>query len=472
MDVALRALNRFGLGARPGEKAHISDAREWLRRQLEGGEARMRAPDGASPEAIGAALRGVRMAGDEAARREARRRVVSINLAESRAALQERLTSERPFVERLVAFWSNHLCVSAASKLPVAALAGAYERNVIRQHVFGRFEDMVLAAARHPAMLLYLDNAQSIGPNSPAPALAGAARGGNGQRGLNENYARELLELHTLGVDGGYTQQDVTELARVLTGWSVAGLQPERPRARPGTRAGMRNRPLQQRDAGGGPIRFTFDDRLHEPGARTVLGVRYDEGGLDQGERVIRALCRHPSTARFVATKLVTHFVADEAPAAAVDHVARAFSETGGDLHAVAMSLIDRPEAWQPDLLKFRTPQDWLVAMLRAVNAPQAGDAVAQVLRQLRQPLWSPQSPKGFGDTTVEWADPDSLLNRAEFARTVSRRFMGRNVDARTLLETIDVASDDPIHTMLAGNATTAADRVALVFAGPSFQWR
>lgn len=472
MDTALRALNRFGLGARPGERADISDAREWLRRQLEDDAARLRAPAGSSLEVIGEALRGVRMTatGDERARREARQRVVGIHTAEARAALQQRLTSERPFIERLVAFWSNHLCVSAASKLPVAALAGAYERDVIRPHVLGSFEEMVLASARHPAMLLYLDNAQSIGPSSSAASLAGAARGGNAQRGLNENYARELLELHTLGVNGGYTQQDVTELARVLTGWSVAGLQPERARARPGMRPGRR--PLQQRDAGGGAIRFTFDERLHEPGARTVLGARYDEGGVDQGERVIRALCRHPSTAHFVATKLVTHFIADEAPAAAVDHVARVFSETNGDLRAVAMSLVDRPEAWQPELRKFRTPQDWLVAMLRAVVAPQAGDAIGQVLRQLRQPLWSPQSPKGFGDTTVEWADPDSLLNRAEFARTVTRRLMTRNVDARTLLDTIDVASTDPIHTMLTGNSTTAADRVALVFAGPSFQWR
>lgn len=217
---------------------------------------------------------------------------------------------------------------------------------------------------------------------------------------------------------------------------------------------------------------FVFDTSLHEPGARTVLRVRYDAGGAEQGERVVRALCRHPATARFVATKLVTHFVADDPPAPAVDRLARVFSETGGDLSAVAGSLIDLPEAWEPGTRKLRSPQDWLVAMLRAVDARDVGDVLLPVLRQLRHPLWSPPSPKGFGDTVAEWADPDSLLNRAELARTMARRFTAGDTDARALIETIDVAGDDPVHAMLDDSTIRPADRVALVFASPSFQWR
>src|SRR5687767_9512704 len=221
MDAALRALNGFGLGARAGERRRMTDPREWLRAQLQGNAPLLHAPAEATPSAITHAVRAFRMigqagplTGDEQKRREARqmarRALVNVAAAESRAALTARVTSDRPFVERLVAFWSNHLCVSVGAKILVAPLAGSYERDAIRPHVLGRFEDMLLASAKHPAMLVYLDNFQSIGPSS-----RGARRArGRGQRGLNENYARELLELHTLGVNGGYTQQDVQELAK------------------------------------------------------------------------------------------------------------------------------------------------------------------------------------------------------------------------------------------------------------------
>ncbi len=261
----------------------------------------------------------------------------------------QRVTSDRPFVERLVAFWSNHLCVSTGAKVLVAPLAGSYEREAIRPHVLGRFEDMVLASARHPAMLVYLDNFQSIGPNSRGGQFSG--RGGRGQkRGLNENYARELLELHTLGVDGGYTQQDVQELAKILTGWTVAGLVRGAPQVtaqrgrRPNGRTGAT--PATADPDRNGPIGFTFQALLHEPGAKTVLGVKYGDDGEEEGERVIRALCRHPSTARFVATKLVTHFVGDQPPAAAVDRIARVFRDSDGDLRAVSLALVDLDDAW------------------------------------------------------------------------------------------------------------------------------
>jgi uncharacterized protein (DUF1800 family) len=473
MDATLRALNRFGLGARRGERQTIGDGRQWLRAQLDGGPPSLAVPAGVHADAIGQALRAIRMAGqrDPEERRQARRHVVEMSQAEMHAALTARVTSDRPFVERLVAFWSNHLCVSTGSKIIVAPLAGGYERDVIRAHVLGRFEDMVLASAKHPAMLVYLDNFQSIGPNSRG---AGAGQRANAQRrGLNENYARELLELHTLGVNGGYTQQDVQELARILTGWTINGI------AGPGSRLQRQNQPRRRgafrqgsRREADGAIEFAFIDLLHEPGTKTVLGQRYGDAGIEEGEQVIRALCRHPSTARFVATKLVSHFVSDEPPAAAVERVARVFRSTDGDLKAVARALVDEPEAWREDARKFRTPQDWFVAVLRALGASDASPNAPVVLRQLRQPVWSPAAPKGFGDALQEWADPDSLLNRSELARTIARQPAMRELDPRSLADVVDIPAGNPLHAMLADTSIAAAERIALAVAGPAFQWR
>ena len=465
MDSTLRALNGFGLGARPGERGRTRDPRTWLRIQLAGGPPIVQVPAAATPEGIAAAIGAFRQATSpgsnqerRTARQEARRRLLAIAAAENDAALTQRVISERPFVERLVAFWSNHLCVSVGAKILVAPLAGSYEREAIRPHVLGRFADMVLASAKHPAMLVYLDNFQSIGPGS-----RGARAGRRGQqRGLNENYARELLELHTLGVNGGYTQQDVQELAKILTGWTVSGL------TRPGAGAQRGRREF----ADASRVEFAFEETLHEPGSKVVLGARYTDGGMSEGERVIRALCDHPSTARFVATKLVAHFVGDDPPAPAVDRIAAVFRKTRGDLRAVTEALIDLPDAWSDTARKFRTPQDWLIAALRAFNVTDVSTTVMPILRQLRHPLWSPAAPKGFADVTADWADPDSLLNRAELARSVARRLRVERVEPRTLLDVIDVPANDPLRGFVNDASIPADERTALVLAGPAFQWR
>ncbi len=465
MDSTLRALNGFGFGARPGERRRTSDPRAWLRAQLKGAPPPLPAPAGASPAEIAAALEAFRPSPQtsDAQRRqdrqEARRRLVAIATAESRAALSARVSSERPFVERLVAFWSNHLGVSTGAKILVAPLAGSYEREAIRPHVLGRFADMVLASAKHPAMLVYLDNFQSIGPNSRGSR---AGRGGQ-RRGLNENYARELLELHTLGVDGGYTQQDVQELAKMLTGWTVNGLG----RPAPGAGRGRRQTPMPE-----DRVAFVFQEVLHEPGEKTLLGVKYREDGVAEAERAINALCRHASTARFVATKLVSHFVADAPPAAAVERIARVFKDSDGDLRAVSTALIDLPEAWTEGARKFRTPQDWLVAVMRAFNATEAPETLMTLMRQLRHPLWSPQAPKGFDDTMQAWADPDSLLNRAELARTITRRLRTQRIDPRELGDVVEVAAGDALPKFLADSSIALEERMALLLAGPAFQWR
>src|SRR5262245_1453812 len=240
---------------------------------------------------------------------------------EAAARFQHAAVTDAGFLERLVMFWSNHFCVSA-NKGPVRGIAGAYEREAIRPHVLGRFVDMLIAAEQHPAMLIYLDNAQSIGPNSKA----GVNRG----RGLNENLAREILELHTLGVGGGYTQEDVTNLARILTGWTVGNFA--NPRAEPG--------------------RFFFARARHEPGDWTVLGKRYPDDGQRTGEDVLRDLARHPSTARRVAGKLARHFVSENPPAALVEQLERTFLATRGNLRAVMEALIKSPEAWEASAAK------------------------------------------------------------------------------------------------------------------------
>jgi uncharacterized protein (DUF1800 family) len=444
----LAALNRFGLGVRYGELARLSDPQGWLLSQLEGASPARALPPGTGPQDIRdalAAFRRATQAQDPAARAEARRAIGQVAIREGTSALTLRSTSERPFVERLIAFWSDHLCVSLSSKAIIAPMAGSYERDVIRRHVLGSFSSMLLASARHPAMLAYLDNAQSVGPRSRAGLRV--------ERGLNENYARELLELHTLGVDGGYTQQDVTELARLLTGWSFDGANGER------------------------ALAFRFTPLRHEPGRKTVLGVRYGDGEAE-GARAIRALAAHPKTAQHLAFKLARHFVSDAPPAALTAALAKSFQDSEGDLREMARTLVRHPESWRSDARKFRTPQDWVVAVLRAteVGVRDGGDrasrgiAALDVLRQLRQPLWGPLSPKGFGDLEREWADPDSLLNRAELARTIGRRVQ---TNPRAVQGLASLLPDDvELQTLMADGSIPLAERAALVLAGPSFQWR
>src|SRR5262247_3379292 len=233
---------------------------------------------------------------------------------EARAHFEPAINAEIGFVERLVWFWSNHFCVNADATV----MAGAYEREAIRPHVLGRFADMLLAAEGHPAMLIYLDNAQSIGPTSVA--------GINRTRGLNENLAREILELHTLGVRTVYSQDDVTSFAKVLTGWTL----------------------LQQVSDPVHGGEFIFIKRMHEPGPQTVIGKTYDDTGVEQGRAVLRDLARHPATAAHVAEKLARHFVADEPPRELVDRLAQRFRDSDGDLKEVAKALVTAPEAWSP----------------------------------------------------------------------------------------------------------------------------
>lgn len=397
------AVTRFGLGARPGEiERAAADPRGWLLAQIR--------PDGAPQparafagtegalEAYAAyvvAGRGLDAAAAQAARQQARRSLTR----ETAAAFLDRIvlaaTTEAGFAERWALFWANHFAVSA-TKFEASAFLEAYEREAIRPFVFSRFADLAFAAESHPAMLLYLDQARSVGPDSPA--------GRRREAGLNENLAREILELHTVGPEAGYTQADVTEFARALTGWSIP-------------LPGGRNRgPAAGTPGARG---FVFRAMTHEPGVRQVMGRAYSQTGLAQARAILEDLANHPATARRLARKLAAHFVADDPPVALVTRLEAAWADSGGDLSAVARALVEAPEAWRPEAAKIKTPYEFVVSAHRAFGTrPTDLASLQQVLTGLGQPAWAPPSPEGWPDRAEDWAGPDALVKRLDWAKT------------------------------------------------------
>ena len=394
-------------------------------------------------------------------------------LADTRARLTTAALTERPFAERLALFWANHFTVSMA-KASVRGLVGAFEREAIRPHIGARFEDLLRAAVVHPAMLRYLDNDQSAGPQSQVvQRLAQRARRANdGQpprvTGLNENLAREVLELHTLGAAaaraGVYTQADVTAFAAVLTGWRV-----------PAAAYMDAARDPQSGEAGApaGPDSPTrFESAWHEPRDKTVLGKRYREGSDALGQ-VLQDLSRHPATARFVATKLARHFVADDPPPALVDRLVQAWRATDGDLPSVYRSLLDAPESWSPTAVKLKSPEELVLSCVRVLRLgavafqrqPDAGVAV------LGQRVQAAPSPAGWPDKAEEWLGPDAVWKRVEWVTRLAER-AGGHVDARELAR----ASLGPLLTPgTARQIDRAADpsqALALLLLAPEFQRR
>lgn len=452
------AANRFGLGARPEEATAIArDPRGWVRAQVGAGAALPAAYRGFRPaaEANRRFQEARAQGGDGAAAQEVRRQLREHALDEAGARLEAAIASDRPLVERLTDFWFNHFTVSSQRPV-VAPLCSGFEREAIRPHIFGRFADMLVAVARHPAMLSYLDNAVSIGPESPAGSRT------RGRRGLNENYARELLELHTVGVAGGYGQTDVRELAKVLTGWSLARPLAAIPAAQ--LRAGVA--------VEGEPGTFHFQALAHEPGPKTVLGRTFREDGEDEGLAALRFLAAHPATAKHVATRLVRHFVADDPPAAAVARIEQVFAGSGGDLRAVTLALIESPEVWAAPQAKVRTPQEFIVAALRAGGQkPPPRQRLFFMARELGQPVYGAPSPAGWPDVAREWVAPEAMLRRIDLARAWGRA-LANFVDPRDLAAyALGEGADAQTHRAIAG-APSKADGVALVFASAEFQRR
>jgi uncharacterized protein (DUF1800 family) len=473
---AALALHRFGLGPRPGSIAAIeADPRGALIAELERPTASLDAASALPPSA-----KALRTVADFNARqqakaivakrekeKEAKRQQMSeapamveaagqgdemaakaaadpipdpgraIYLDEAKIRTDAALNAEIGFTERLVWFWSNHFCVSADK---VRSMSGAYEREAIRPHVLGRFADMLLAAEGHPAMLFYLDNTASMGPNSVA--------GINRTRGLNENFARETLELHTLGVRGGYTQEDVISFANVLTGWTLVP-------------------PGDNPEHGG---EFTFNPRLHEPGPKTVMGKVYEEAGVEEGRAVLRDLAAHPATATHVATKLAQHFIADTPPAPLVESMAKVFRDTGGDLKEVAKTMVLSPESWTLPPTKLKRPGEWVVGMVRAAGVTQADPKrFTGGLALLGEPLWRPSSPKGFADDEAAWID--GMGRRLDIANNFAERQAGK-VDPQDIVETVLGSCVSSEVKQAIGRAESRQQALALLFMSPEFQRR
>jgi uncharacterized protein (DUF1800 family) len=438
---AVIAVTRFGLGARPGELERAGqDPRGWLQGQLGPGHAppAALAPVPPTPERL-ALFFEARGKGIEEVVKLFRKQYREAFIADAGLRAQAQIETEAPFRERLVQFWSNHFTVSVIRPV-VAGIAVPFEEEAIRPHVTGKFADMLLAVARHPAMLLYLDNAQSIGPNS----TAGIRR----SRGLNENLAREILELHTLGVSGGYEQADVKAFARILTGWTVGG--------------------PKMRYVG----HHLFVPQMHEPGEKTLLGVRFEEDGAQEGERALRMLARHPATARHIAFKLTRHFIADEPPQAAVDRLVHVFHDSDGDLGALALALLEAPEAWSRHGSKIKTPNEYLVSAMRLLGT--AGPEPAKLVRALgvlgQAPLAAP-SPAGWPDDARSWVGPEAVMRRVEFALALAER-------AQPKQEPLDLAQQslgaglEPDTRAGIERAASRSEGLALLLSAPEFQRR
>lgn len=360
-----------------------------------------------------------------------------IYLQEAKLRGEAALAAEIGFAERLVWFWSNHFCISANK---IQSMSGAYEREVIRAHALGRFVDLLLAAEGHPAMLFYLDNLESMGANSIA--------GINRSRGLNENFAREVMELHTLGVRTGYTQDDVISFANVLTGWTLVP-------------------PGDNPEHGG---EFTFNPRLHEPGGQTVLGKRYEQEDAEQGRAVLRDLAAHPATASHVATKLARHFVADEPPPGLIEQMAKTFRDTEGDLKQVAITMVSSDDAWRAPPSKLKRPGEWVAGMVRATGITTV-DPVRYTAGQelLGEPLWRPSMPKGYPDDEVSWID--GIGRRLDVANNFAERLAGA-ADPQAIIEDVFASQIAPEVKQAVGRAESRQQALALLFMSADFQRR
>lgn len=427
---------------------------------------------------------------------EEQRRANQVVIELSEQKLLRATYSERQLQEVLADFWFNHFNVDAR-KGATRFLLTEYERDTIRPRVFGKFRDLLDATAKSPAMLFYLDNWMSADPNGPHgdaretalrqrrfdrfgqgrfggrfslpeveqrqaqgnnTPLQGAAAARGVRNGLNENYARELMELHTLGVDGGYTQKDVTEVARAFTGWTI-----QTPRL------------------GGG---FRFEPRLHDSGEKIVLGHVIKAGGSESdGEQVLDILARHPSTAHFIATKLVERFVSDTPPPALVDRVAARFSRTDGDLREVMRTILTAPDFLSPDAYraKVKTPLEFIVSAVRTTGADvRDGLALVREMRELGMPLYFCQPPTGYKDSADAWVNTGALVGRMNFALDLaSNKMRGVIVDSReSIVESRELIAESLVGEMSESTRATIAkaasepQMIALVLGSPEFQRR
>ena len=347
--------------------------------------------------------------------------------------------TDKPLAERLVAFWSDHFCISCSKGESVKVVAGAYEREAIRPFVTGRFRDMLGAVMHHPAMLAYLDNTMSVGPESPA--------GQKQDKGLNENLGRELMELHTVGVKAGYTQTDVTNAARIITGWGISD--------------------TKQTDGG----HFQFNARRHQPGKFTVMNESFAQKGEAQGEALLDMLAAHPATANHVAGKLVRYFVGDSASPALIAAVAKRFSQSHGDLKETVAELVKADAAWQAPPAKIIPPFDMAIAAQRLTGQPLELKQLVNFTNVLGQPVWTPRSPNGFPDNDHAWGAPNSIVKRFDFALQYAG-YAGKGLDARELADAAFGSALKPQLALALKRAASRPEALATLIMSPDIQVR
>ena len=481
--MAAIAVTRFGLGAKPGELAAASaDPASWLAAQIRTSGADQ--PQ-ANPESSVERLKAMReyqmdrrdrkfekttapaqptptaaMAGAPptaqppvAAAAQARdpAKIAQQMLRQETggdflARAQLAATTDAAFRERWALFWCNHFTVSA-TKLVTATVVGPFEQEAIRPYVFGSFENLLVASSSHPAMLYYLDQFQSVGPDSPF-----ASRGGGRGRkvGLNENLAREILELHSVGVDAGYTQADVTQFARAMTGWGV----------------GM------PRDSEGQQGHFVFHEVAHEPGGVTVMGKRYNGAGVDQARSIMHDLAASPHAAHHIAVKLARHFVADDPPPSLVARLEASYMKSGGFLGQLALDLIKSPEAWDPEPRKFKTPYEYVISSYRAAGvSPQRIEGLAPLLNGMGQKAFSAPSPKGWAEDAQTWCAPDALIKRMQFAEAFSAQTVGDRDPGKLAADALGARLTAPVAKAIS-RAESRPEGLAIALMSPEFQRR
>ncbi len=442
---------RFGYGFRPGEATvGTADAllagvagKDAVQAQFRIASTKTRAELIAERRAATAKARKGE-AGGERAKKRADGKVRNQTMNDVKTTFQRAIASRTGFRERLVAFWTDHFTVAANGPV-LSALVPDLVENAIRPHVGGRFGDMLEAVTLHPAMLIYLNQVQSAGPNS----VAGKRRG----KGLNENLAREVLELHTLGVGAGYTQDDVRQLAELLTGLSV--------------------------DKSG----FTFRSRIAEPGAEVVLGKRYGGGEASLGDirAVLADIAVHPDTARHLARKLIVHFVGGEVPEDWVEAIAKVYQASGGDLMATYGALLEEPRAWAEPFNNVKRPFDFMISALRAAQAPASvlDDLKGRELRQglmeplmaMGQPLFRPNGPDGWAEAPEAWITPATLAARLQWSGAMADRFL-TDVDPRGFLDGALADAASPFLKFAVAGSESRAEGVALALASPEFNRR
>jgi len=451
------AAGKFGLGPSRRDLDAIGDAPlEWLDAQLSASNPVVIDGMPSSSERIanfqkyflGRLNRKVRNDADarkvEEGQREYQQAIRSLTVEEITRRFEHAVRTPYPVRERLALFWANHFTVSQQGRLQIATACASFENEAIRSNLDNHFTHMLLAVASNPVMLLYLDNAQSVGPASTI--------GRRRKLGTNENYAREVLELHTLGVNGGYTQADVIGLASMLTGWTVGNQRTARMGATPGE--------------------FVFVELMHQPGRHRLLGKDYEGSGRRQGVEALRDLSLHPATARHLATKLVRHFVADEPDARDVDYVANVYLKTEGHLPSVHKAVMTLGSAWNRDNRKLKTPYELLVSIFRGLDVPVTRpEPVLNTLRLANHLPFTAPSPAGWPDTADHWGSPAVLKHRVEFG-IAAGGIAGNRINARDAARYLVDPDRSPMLLASIDRAASPAQGLSLLLSSPDFQWR